>query len=188
TLLNIAGGIESPTDGRIVLEGRDISRLDRQALTAVRRDHIGFIFQFFNLLPTLTALENVQLIASLRPDISDSRSVAVLKEIGLQDRLEHFPGALSGGEQQRVAIARALVKDPELILCDEPTGALDLDTGLQVLGMLRKINRDRNCTILLVTHNSAIAKMADRVIRLRSGRIDDDSTNLSPLKPDQIRW
>ena len=188
TLLNIAGGIESPSSGQIILNDSDISSLDRDALTVVRRDHIGFIFQFFNLLPTLTALENVELIASLRPGIPAARSVEVLRQIGLGDRLDHFPGALSGGEQQRVAIARAIVKDPQLILCDEPTGALDLDTGLQVLGMLREINRDRNCTILLVTHNSAISRMADRVINLRSGSVVDDRINDAPLEPEQVRW
>ncbi len=188
TLLNIAGGIESPSSGQVILDNQDISQFDRDALTIVRRDHIGFVFQFFNLLPTLTALENVQLIAGLRPDLPDTRSADVLRQIGLGDRLDHFPGALSGGEQQRVAIARALVKDPQIILCDEPTGALDLETGLQVLEMLRQINREHNCTILLVTHNSAISKMADRVISLRSGEVVDDSVNPSPLAPDQVRW
>jgi putative ABC transport system ATP-binding protein len=188
TLLNIAGGIESPSSGQVILDGRDISQLDRDELTAVRRDHVGFVFQFFNLLPTLTALENVELIASLRSDLPENRSADVLRQLGMGDRLDHFPGALSGGEQQRVAIARAIVKDPELILCDEPTGALDLETGLQVLGMLRQINRERGCTILLVTHNSAISTMADRVIKLRSGAIVDDSINASPLEPEKVRW
>ena len=188
TLLNIAGGIESPSSGQVVADGQDISRLDRHGLTVFRRDHVGFVFQFFNLLPSLTALENVQLIASLRLDVPDGYSADVLRQLGLGDRLDHFPGALSGGEQQRVAIARAVVKDPQLILCDEPTGALDLDTGLQVLGMLRQINRQRNCSFLLVTHNSAIAGMADRVIRLRSGSIVDDKPNASPLEPEQVRW
>lgn len=188
TLLNIAGGIESPTSGRVILDGSDISGFDREELTRVRRDHVGFVFQFFNLLPTLTALENVQLIAELRPDLPNGRSTEVLKEIGLGDRLNHFPGALSGGEQQRVAVARAVVKDPHLILCDEPTGALDLETGLQVLEMLRRINRERDCTMLLVTHNAAISQMADRVISIRSGEIADDRVNKAPLEPEQIRW
>jgi putative ABC transport system ATP-binding protein len=188
TLLNVVGGIESPTSGRVVADGVDLTSLDADARTEYRRSHAGFVFQFFNLIPTLTARENVGLIAELT-GMSDEQGVAtVLREVGLDARMDHFPGALSGGEQQRVAIARALVKDPPLLLCDEPTGALDQETGRAVLDLLRRVNEERGCTVLLVTHNSAIAEMADRVIRMRSGALEADRRNAAPVLAEALRW
>jgi putative ABC transport system ATP-binding protein len=188
TLLNVVGGIESPTSGRVVADGVDLTSLDADGRTEYRRSHAGFVFQFFNLIPTLTARENVGLIAELT-GMSDQQAVAtVLREVGLDARMDHFPGALSGGEQQRVAIARALVKDPPLLLCDEPTGALDQETGRAVLDLLRRVNEERGCTVLLVTHNSAIAEMADRVIRMRSGALEDDRRNAAPVLAEALRW
>jgi putative ABC transport system ATP-binding protein len=187
TLLNVVGGIESPTSGRVIADEVDLSTLDADGQTAYRRRHVGFVFQFFNLIPTLTARENVDLIAELTGGGED-RVLDVLRDVGLERRLDHFPGALSGGEQQRVAIARALVKDPPLLLCDEPTGALDLETGRNVLDLLREVNRDRGCTVLLVTHNGAIAEMADRVVRMRSGRLERDHKNAAPLAAEALRW
>jgi putative ABC transport system ATP-binding protein len=188
TLLNVVGGVESPTSGKIVADGVELASLDAEEVTAYRRDHVGFVFQFFNLIPTLTARENVGLIAELTGHRDDERVTSVLAEVGLGGRLDHFPGALSGGEQQRVAIARALVKDPPLLLCDEPTGALDLETGRTVLDLLRRMGLDRRCTVLLVTHNSAIADMADRVIRMRSGRLEGDHRNEVPVAAEALRW
>jgi putative ABC transport system ATP-binding protein len=188
TLLNLVGGIESPTSGRVLADGVDLASLDADGLTAFRRDHVGFVFQFFNLIPTLTARENVGLIAELTGAGDGDRASDVLAEVGLADRTDHFPGALSGGEQQRVAIARALVKDPPLLLCDEPTGALDLETGRTVLDLLRRVNRDRGCTILLVTHNAVIAEMADRVVEMRSGRLERDRANAEPVGAEALRW
>jgi putative ABC transport system ATP-binding protein len=188
TLLNVVGAIESPTSGEIHVGGEDIARLDAEARTTYRRDRVGFVFQFYNLIPTLTARENVALIGELTGASEDGRVDGALADVGLTDRAEHFPGQLSGGEQQRVSIARALIKRPSLLLCDEPTGALDLETGRSVLALLRQVNRDRGCTVLLVTHNSAIAGMADRVVKLRSGEVVDDATHASPTPPEQLRW
>lgn len=188
TLLNVVGGIESPTSGRVVVDDVDLVPLDADAQTAYRRDHVGFVFQFFNLIPTLTARENVGLIAELTGSSDGEAVEAVLRQVGLGERMDHFPGALSGGEQQRVAIARALAKDPPLLLCDEPTGALDLETGRTILDLLRRVNRERGCTVLLVTHNSAIAGMADRVVGLRSGSLEEDRHNPTPLAAEALRW
>ncbi len=188
TTLNLIGAIEIPTAGKLNVDGVDVESLDADGRTDYRRDSVGFIFQFFNLVPTLTALENIQLLAELTGKDSAKRSEDVLSEVGLADRKDHFPGQLSGGEQQRVAIARALVKDPAVLLCDEPTGSLDIETGREVLGMLHKATRERNRTILLVTHNSAIAKMADRVIRLRDGTIVGDEKVEQPIPAEQLDW
>ncbi len=188
TTLNLIGAIEIPTAGQLNVDGVDVESLDADGRTDYRRDSIGFIFQFFNLVPTLTALENIQLLAELTGKDSANRSEEVLSEVGLTDRMDHFPGQLSGGEQQRVAIARALVKDPAVLLCDEPTGSLDIETGREVLGLLHKATRERNRTILLVTHNSAIAKMADRVIRLRDGTIVGDEKVEQPIPAEQLDW
>jgi len=187
TLLNLIGGIETPTSGRLTINGVDLTGVDEAALTAFRRDSVGFIFQFFNLVPTLTAAENVELVGELigRPSAD---SVAALGAVGLADKPDRFPGALSGGEQQRVAIARAVVKEPPILLADEPTGSLDLDTGRQVLGLLRKVGRDHGRTIVLVTHNQAIAGMADRVVRMRSGQIVEDQRNTAPTAPEAVTW
>ena len=185
TFLDLVGGIERPTAGRLLVDGRDLVTLDREELTAYRRRDVGFVFQFFNLVPTLTALENVELMAELVGRGPESRQA--LEAVGLGDRLDHFPGALSGGQQQRVAIARALVKKPRLLLCDEPTGSLDLETGRQVLGLLRSAARDER-SVIVVTHNSAIAEVADRVIRLRSGEVVEDRRNESPLPAAEVQW
>ncbi len=188
TLINIVGGIESPSDGTITVAGEEISRLDRKGLTAYRRNHIGFVFQFYNLIPTLTALENVQLIAELVEGDAGKASQKALEAVGLGERSDHFPSALSGGQQQRVAIARALVKQPDLMLCDEPTGALDLERGVQVLSLLHRISREQQSTVMLVTHNSAISQMADRVIRIVDGQVVDNIVAETPLPPEEIKW
>jgi putative ABC transport system ATP-binding protein len=187
TLLNVVGGIDSPTSGRIVVAGEDISNYDAGQLTDYRRRDVGFVFQFFNLLPALTAQENVEVIAELT-GVSSAPGAELLRAVGLGERLDHFPSALSGGEQQRVALARALVKTPRLLLCDEPTGALDLETGRQVLSLLRQISRAHGQTVLLVTHNAAIAGMADRVLRMRSGEIVSDEAVTAPLTPSALEW
>jgi putative ABC transport system ATP-binding protein len=187
TLMNIVGGIESPTSGRVIVEGRDLAGLSDQDLTAYRRTEVGFVFQFFNLVPTLTAGENVALVAEL-VGAGESEAQAALAAVGLGDRVDHFPSAMSGGEQQRVAIARAIVKSPTLLLCDEPTGSLDLDTGQTVLSVIHRLAREGGRTVLLVTHNSAIAAMADRVLRLRSGEIVDDTLQPEPVRPEEVTW
>jgi putative ABC transport system ATP-binding protein len=186
TFLNLVGGIEEPSEGSLRVAGRDLTSLTRTELTRYRREHVGFVFQFFNLVPTLTALENVQLIAELAGE--GERSIAALADVGLADRLERFPSELSGGEQQRVAIARALVKQPRLLLCDEPTGSLDLDTGRQVLALLHQASRGDGRTVILVTHNSAIARAADRVISMGSGEIVEDVVQDAPLPPEEVVW
>jgi len=187
TLLNVIGGIDTATAGTVKVDGVDLTDLDANARTEFRRDHIGFVFQFFNLIPTLTALENVQLIAEIAGrDGGDS--AAALDAVGLGPRAGNFPAGLSGGEQQRVAIARAVAKAPPLLLGDEPTGALDLETGRTVLELLRRMNRDRGITMLLVTHSAVIAEMADRVLRLRDGQIVDDVVNTEPREAADLRW
>jgi putative ABC transport system ATP-binding protein len=188
TLLNLVGGIETATAGRIEVDGRDLTGLDDRALTAYRRDEVGFVFQFFNLVSSLTAVENVALVAELAGDTDPAAPLAALAAVGLADRADHFPSALSGGEQQRVAIARALVKKPSLLLADEPTGSLDLETGRQVLTALHAASRSHGRTVLVVTHNSAIAGIADRVIRMGSGRIIEDRPQSSPTQPDAVEW
>ncbi|MGB2800294.1 MAG: ABC transporter ATP-binding protein [Dehalococcoidia bacterium] len=186
TLLNLIGGLDSPTSGKIKVGGLMITTLDEKGLTYYRRNRIGFIFQFFNLVPTLTAKENVEFAAALVNNPIDP--VKMLKVVGLKRRANHYPSELSGGEQQRVAIARALVKDPPILLCDEPTGELDFETGKRILAVMRRINEVRHKTVLLVTHNTAIGDIADRVIRLRSGEIVEDRRNPSPADPQQLRW
>jgi putative ABC transport system ATP-binding protein len=186
TLLNILGGIDTPTVGQLHVDGRDIGALTDAGLTQYRRHEVGFIFQFFNLIPTLTALENVEFAAEL---VKSPRDVMeVLAAVDLEARAMHFPSELSGGEQQRVAIARALVTDPPLVLCDEPTGNLDEETGKRVLGLMRRLGQERNKTFVLVTHNSVIGEMADRVIRLRDGRIASVHVNETPAPPEELHW
>jgi putative ABC transport system ATP-binding protein len=188
TLLNIIGGIEPPTSGSLVVDGRELGSMNAEELTTYRRETVGFVFQFFNLVPTLTALENVELIAELETrNDADGRSTDALRGVDLGDRMDHFPGALSGGQQQRVAIARALVKQPPLLLCDEPTGSLDLGMGRQVLGLLRAAT-DGGRTVLLVTHNAAIAQIADRVIRMGSGKVVEDQRVAQPTPVAEVRW
>jgi len=187
TLLNLIGGIDSPTAGRVVVSGQDIGTFNLDRRVAYRRDHIGFVFQFFNLIPTLTALENVALIAELTGK-DEEASAEALRQVGLTEQLDRFPGALSGGEQQRVAIARALAKRPELMLCDEPTGALDIETGRRILAVLRDINRREGMSLITVTHNAAIGAMADRVLRMRSGEIVSDDRNEHPVEAGEVEW
>jgi putative ABC transport system ATP-binding protein len=186
TLLNIIGGMDTPTSGSVELRGADIGGYSERQLTAYRREHVGFIFQFFNLIPTLTARENVQLAAEVAaaPLPVDE----TLQMVGLLERADHFPGQLSGGEQQRVAIARAVCKNPEVILGDEPTGALDYETGKLVLEALRDAHRRSGKTVVVVTHNVAIAAMADRAVHLRSGLITEIAANPSPAEPKDLRW
>ena len=186
TLLNLIGGIDSPTSGTITVDGIDITALDEKGLTDYRRNHIGFIFQFFNLIPTLTARENVDFAAELVEKPRDV--IETLDIVGLKERADHYPSELSGGEQQRVAIARALVKDPPILLCDEPTGELDFETGKHILTAMRRINEVDHKTVLLVTHNTAIGEIAYRVIRLRSGEIVEVRQNPSPADPQELRW
>jgi putative ABC transport system ATP-binding protein len=185
TLLNILGGIDRPTSGSVVVEDRDITQLSDGDLTRYRRN-VGFVFQFFNLIPTLTALENVEMAAELvaQPRVPQE----MLAEVGLADRADHFPAELSGGEQQRVAIARALVTDPPLVLCDEPTGNLDEDTGKLVLTYMRTLATQRQKTFVVVTHNSVIGRMADRVLRLRDGKIASVEVNETPESPAELTW
>lgn len=188
TLLNVIGAIEQATSGRIVVAGLDVAALDRGGRSDFRRTRIGFIFQFFNLVPTLTAGENVQLIAELTGADVEARTARVLAQVGLSDAANRFPAQLSGGEQQRVAIARAMVKEPPLLLCDEPTGSLDLATGRQVLAHLYALAREGHHSVILVTHNSAIARMADRVIRMHSGEVAEDRVVEQPIPPEQLEW
>ena len=186
TLLNIIGGIDSPSSGRVVVNGIDLSALDDKGLTKYRRNEIGFVFQSFNLITTLTARENVEFAADLVK--APKNALEVLEIVGLKERTDHYPSELSGGEQQRVAIARAMVKNPPILLCDEPTGELDCETGKLVLSALRMINKMERKTVLIVTHNATIGDIADRVIHLRSSEIFEIKTNLSPTDPFELRW
>jgi putative ABC transport system ATP-binding protein len=186
TILNIIGGMDKATSGEIWIDGKDISRYSDKELTMYRRKNIGFVFQFYNLIPNLTALENVELVTQLGDKPLNSKDV--MSELGLSERLDNFPSQLSGGEQQRVAIARALVKNPLMLLCDEPTGALDYSTGKLILKMLHEVNRNMKKTVVVITHNAAIAAMADRVIRVRSGQVEAISINDSPESPERIEW
>lgn len=186
TLLNLVGGIDQPSTGEIVFDQKPITGITEKHLTNYRRHEVGFVFQFYNLVPDLTAAENVALAAEL---VENPRQVdEVLQEVGLLDRADHFPSQLSGGEQQRVAIARALVKQPRLLLCDEPTGALDFETGKSVLRLLYDIRQHRSGTVIIVTHNTAIGAIADRVVRMRSGLIADIAINKHPVEPERIDW
>ena len=187
TLMNLIGGIEPVSAGTISVDGEAVSGLDEDALTEYRREKVGFVFQFFNLIPTLTALENVTLVGEL-VGAGENDATESLAAVGLADRADRFPSLLSGGEQQRVAIARALVKHPTVLLLDEPTGSLDLETGRQVLGALRTAAGTFGSTVLLVTHNSAIIKMADRVIHLHSGRIVEDHLQPEPADASELQW
>jgi putative ABC transport system ATP-binding protein len=188
TLLNLVGGIEEPTCGRILVSGKDIATLNARQRTAYRRDQVGLVFQYFNLVPTLTALENVEVIAELAGKNVARRSREALAKVGLQDLIDRFPGQMSGGQQQRVAIARAIVKEPPLLLCDEPTGSLDLVTGRQILVVLRELAREAHCTVILVTHNSAIAEIADRVVWLHSGTVTCQERLAAPAQPQDLDW
>lgn len=186
TVLNILGGMDRATGGEIWIDGTDIGKYTNRQLTGYRRDDIGFVFQFYNLVPNLTALENVELALQICKDPLDARTV--LEEVGLGDRLGNFPAQLSGGEQQRVSIARALAKNPKLLLCDEPTGALDYNTGKAILKLLQDMCRQKGMTVLVITHNSALAPMADRVIKIKNGRVSKMTLNDSPVAVEQIEW
>lgn len=186
TVLNILGGMDTASEGRVLVDGQDIAAYSGKQLTAYRRDDIGFVFQFYNLIPNLTALENVELALQICKDPMDAGEV--LKEVGLGERLNNFPAQLSGGEQQRVSIARALAKNPKLLLCDEPTGALDYNTGKAILKLLQDMCRVKGMTVVLITHNSAIAPMADRVIQIKNGRVSRIKVNRDPVPVETIEW
>jgi putative ABC transport system ATP-binding protein len=186
TLLNILGGLDVPSAGHVRYGGVDLSRADEAALTAFRREHVGFVFQFYNLIPSLTARENVEVVTDIARHPMTPE--AALQLVGLGDRLDHFPAQLSGGQQQRVAIARAIAKRPSVLLCDEPTGALDSDTGVVVLEALAAANRELGTLTVVITHNAAIAGMADRVIHLHDGRISGETRNPTRLSPRDVHW
>lgn len=186
TVLNILGGMDTATEGEVLVDGKNIAAYSSKRLTAYRRDDIGFVFQFYNLIPNLTALENVELALQICKNPMDAREV--LEEVGLLERLNNFPAQLSGGEQQRVSIARALAKNPKLLLCDEPTGALDYNTGKSILKLLQDTCREKGMTVILITHNSAIAPMADRVIKIKNGRVSNMIVNKAPVSVETIEW
>jgi putative ABC transport system ATP-binding protein len=187
TLLNLIGGLEAPDGGQLCVDEQDITHLAEPGLMRYRRQQVGLVFQFFNLIPSLTALENVALAAQLVAGrCRDPRQM--LEWVGLGDKLDHYPGQLSGGEQQRVAIARALSKNPALVLCDEPTGSLDSHTGRDVLSLMRRLNRENQQTFVVVTHNTSVGAIADRVVRLRDGAVLDVKTNPTPLDPADLDW
>lgn len=186
TVLNILGGMDTATTGRITVDGEDITEYNERQLTGYRRNDIGFVFQFYNLVPNLTAKENVELALQICREPLDAQTV--LEDVGLGDRLDNFPAQLSGGEQQRVSIARALAKNPKLLLCDEPTGALDYNTGKAILKLLQEMCRQKGMTVIVITHNSALAPMADRLIKIKNGKVSAMETNTHPLSIDLIEW
>ncbi len=186
TVLNILGGMDTATEGQVFVDGREISRLRGKGLIQYRREDIGFVFQFYNLMQNLTALENVELALQICRNPLDAETV--LREVGLENRMDNFPAQLSGGEQQRVAIARALAKNPKLLLCDEPTGALDYVTGKAILKLLQDTCRQKGMTVLVITHNSALTPMADRVIHIRNGRVSKMEDNENPVPVEEIEW
>ncbi len=186
TVLNILGGMDTATTGRITVDGEDITGYNERQLTGYRRNDIGFVFQFYNLVPNLTAKENVELALQICKEPLDAQTV--LEDVGLGDHLDNFPAQLSGGEQQRVSIARALAKNPKLLLCDEPTGALDYNTGKAILKLLQDMCREKGMTVIVITHNSALAPMADRLIKIKNGKVSSMETNAHPLSIDLIEW
>ena len=186
TVLNVLGGMDTANNGAIWVDGKDIAKYNPRELTGYRRDDIGFVFQFYNLISNLTALENVELALQICRDPLSARSV--LKDVGLGDRMKNFPAQLSGGEQQRVSIARALAKNPKLLLCDEPTGALDYNTGKAILKLLQDTCREQGMTVIVITHNSAIAPMADRVIKIKNGKVSEMTVNNNPVSVETIEW
>lgn len=186
TALNILGGMDTATSGKVLVDGADVTAFGKRQLTQYRRTDIGFVFQFYNLVPNLTALENVELALQICKDPLDARQV--LREVGLRERMKNFPAQLSGGEQQRVSIARALAKNPKLLLCDEPTGALDYQTGKAILKLLQDMCRERGMTVIVITHNSALTPMADKVIRIKNGTVSSMELNEKPIPVENIEW
>ncbi len=186
TLLNLLGGMDSASEGQIILDGKDVTALNKKQLTEYRRDDVGFVFQFYNLMPNLTALENVEIAVEICKDHLDSQKT--LEEVGLGERLNNFPAQLSGGEQQRVSIARAIAKHPKLLLCDEPTGALDYATGKRILKLLYDVSKQQKRLVVVVTHNQALKDMADKVIHIKSGRIESFEVNSNPTPIEDIEW
>lgn len=186
TALNILGGMDNATTGEVIIDGNNITHYNKKQLTRYRRNDIGFVFQFYNLIQNLTALENVELATEICKDHFDPKEI--LKSVGLENRMNNFPSQLSGGEQQRVAIARAIAKNPKILLADEPTGALDYMTGKQILKLLKQIQQERGVTVIIITHNSAIAPMADKVIKFKNGQVEDITINEKPLPVDEIEW
>lgn len=186
TILNLLGGMDNVTDGNIFVNGNEISKYDKKGLTTYRREEIGFVFQFYNLIQNLNALENVELAVEICKD--PINPIEVLKSVGLEDRIYNFPSQLSGGEQQRVSIARALAKNPKLLLCDEPTGALDYNTGKSILKILYDTSKKYNMTVIIITHNSAIAPIADKVITVKSGKVQEIKINPNPVSIESIEW
>ena len=186
TVLNVLGGMDTATDGNIWVDGKNIAKYNQRELTAYRRNDIGFVFQFYNLITNLTALENVELALQICRDPLSAKHVLV--DVGLEDRMKNFPSQLSGGEQQRVSIARALAKNPKLLLCDEPTGALDYNTGKQILKLLQDMCRQKGMTVIVITHNLAIAPMADRVIKIKNGKVSSIKVNEKPVPVETIEW
>lgn len=186
TCLNILGGMDSVTSGKVIVDGKEVNKLKNKELIKYRREDIGFVFQFYNLVQNLTAIENVELATQICKDSLDPETI--MKKVGLKDRMKNFPSQLSGGEQQRVAIARAIAKNPKLLLCDEPTGALDYKTGKQILKLLQDTCRKENMTVVIITHNSAIAPMADKVIHFKNGKSQDIEINENPTSIDEIEW
>lgn len=186
TALNLLGGMDEASTGSITVDGVEVSKLSSRKLVSYRRHDIGFVFQFYNLIQNLTALENVELAVELCKDHLDPKKI--LNSVGLKDKINHFPSQLSGGEQQRVAIARAVAKNPKLLLCDEPTGALDYKTGKQILKLLERVCREENMTVVIITHNNVISEMADRVIHFKSGRVEEVKMNKRPKSIDKLEW
>lgn len=186
TILNILGGMDFPTSGEVWVDGKDIARYSQRELTWYRRKQVGFVFQFYNLMPNLTALENVEIAAQICDHPLDAATV--LQEVGLGERMSNFPAQLSGGEQQRVSIARAVAKNPTLLLCDEPTGALDYTTGKTILQLLQDVNRQSQKTVMIITHNTSIAQMADKVVKIKNGKVESTAINHNPLPVERIEW
>lgn len=186
TLLNLIGGMEDVTSGSLFVDGKDIAKFSKLELTKYRRNDIGFVFQFYNLMPNLTALENVELATELKRDSLSPEQI--LADVGLSNRMGNFPSQLSGGEQQRVSIARAIAKNPKIILCDEPTGALDYNTGKTILKLLQNCAREQNKTVIIVTHNSALKDMADQIIRIKNGKIEENTINTNIIPVEEIEW